>query len=491
MMTEAAGGDLFNYVHTGFEEPPLEVSKQLIRRFLDLHQPPTSENLSPEIIDTFKVPGFVEAFVDEITRPESPSPSLDSDSAKTDSFDFIANLTSVHCNSRPPPVRGSRASTATQIICERSALDNNVANLLEEIIFFRTTNASSLGDQHFELVSESGIMELTLSLLSVTAYPELAIAASELFERIVERAQSLEDGYTIFKSLDTTSSSLYDIFNIISSDPVPEQLQGCLRVLHAAAIKSSGRCPQLPSQLHIAGHVPLSRLKHISFELVAENMSLFCGPKSPLFTGDEEETARLYGHSLTSFRTMALEILLEAVYGLSAINYDIYDEHSHEIHKKLDKILSKTPWSTLASWFFQRYQNATIVQGLIYKLLYFAIRKQNPVAIDILFDDQDNGNGDLVSSLLESLQTSKHLGYSALLSKSIQESAAAQTSGKNSLADKLCNNDNWKTILSMLDEVVEPLTQNNREKFISGKVKPAPMLGPQLSKLDDQMKFVQ
>jgi hypothetical protein len=65
----------------------------------------------------------------------------------------------------------------------------------------------------------------------------LVKAAAEFFERIVERAQGLEGTYKLFSSIEDISSSFYNIYNILESEPSTAQYQACIKVIYAAAIK--------------------------------------------------------------------------------------------------------------------------------------------------------------------------------------------------------------------------------------------------------------
>jgi hypothetical protein len=111
-----------------------------------------------------------------------------------------------------------------------------------------------------------------------------------------------------------------------------------------------------------------------------------------------------YASSLTTYRVMALEILLETLYGLSTADASIYGPNSNVRNTKLDKLLKDTTWHLLVLWLFGRYKNASIIQGLIYKILYFVIRQQHYTAIEALFACDSPTDSNLLTFLHESLQ---------------------------------------------------------------------------------------
>ncbi|KAJ3067557.1 hypothetical protein HDU98_009224 [Podochytrium sp. JEL0797] len=236
-------------------------------------------------------------------------------------------------------------------------------------------------------VSRMGLVERTCEVVwALEDVPETVLFnAVEIVSRWIENCAVVESADLLFSSFvdpDNKSGVSYQIESILNKlessryrgavnaivgeeRPATEalscaQFQAGLNLIHMMAVKTSGRCPTLPTLVETIDKPNLKHMKQETLHLIAEHTDILWGPDSLLFGEADQEGSPLAPCVTTCNRIYVLELFVECMF------YFI--------------VRAKSDPNTQD----ERDASASIYQNLLYKMVYMALGGQHKESIETL-----------------------------------------------------------------------------------------------------------
>ncbi|KAJ3024396.1 UNVERIFIED_CONTAM: hypothetical protein HDU68_008210, partial [Siphonaria sp. JEL0065] len=469
----AGEGEITDEDMSEYTAPPsLDHIGQIVRRLLDAVSVSASREkfetgpngkLATELLTCFEVDGVIEAFINELTLAPVKEVSEDMPGTPTPpTFRFGSSATFNYCNQEAQ--MGSREEKdrvvkVGQILVSALLGDSLAMALFEKIII--STRPDNIIRPRLEKISAMQLVEVNVNVVTLNEPESVLSNAVEIMSRIVEASTAMDkldilyNGFVDPANI-TATEQMELLFKVLQSgcrereenrgrsgasarhrevvSVTPSQFQACLSMVHVLAIKSSGRCPLLPTLVDMIDKPNLRIIKEKSLSLVGDYCDVLWGPDSLLF--GEGDGSPLESLVTTTNRVTVLELMVESMFYfiVSAKKFPEKDEAR-------DSFMDSIPWRRLFDLLWSKYRNASIYQSLLYKMVYMVLGSQHEDTIRILCS---SGEAEKKTALIDSivLKSTERQGYYRLLILAVEKFSSMFA--ESILAKHVAENTGWK-----------------------------------------------
>ncbi|KAJ3333092.1 hypothetical protein HDU76_011460 [Blyttiomyces sp. JEL0837] len=388
--------------------------KELIAKFINLRSP----TFSSELEECLSVAGIIEALVNMAAQGDSVEVKSDYAIGKIspDERTARAALILASCKnetavaeslirlfdqglSKPASIVFKTVMPRNDVVCQlllSSICKQEVSNVSE--LWSNAISIPIVRDQLVRMIFESDtklkvkldvskLFDFTLSCL-ITEENALE-SASELLSRLVERAYE-QNTAVFFRTIISDPDLLSPIFFALENPVSDEQYLNAITNLHVFAIKTSGRCPLVPTARPYRDHHLLDVKRHVLTQ-IRIRMESICSLNSRTF----KKRHRGGVPPSNNLRLMVLEMVVEAI-------SDVCNSSESEVSSyqaELEHALSVLPWNVFIDWYFFRYRQATIFKNLLYSLFTLPISCKSRTVLHMLLRRENECGCDLLAKL--------------------------------------------------------------------------------------------